>query len=76
MAAGNDIQRSLGRLEGKLDQLIGSMTHHVERDEELFAALEKRLGSVEKKIWYGSGIAAVGTFILAKISFGLGFFKV
>jgi hypothetical protein len=71
MAASADIQRSLGRLEGKVDQILEGLENHEHRDHERFGSIEKRLGNIEKKIWYGSGIAAVGAFILAKLTFGL-----
>jgi len=49
-------ERSLGNIEGKLDMLIG-----------LHQANDKRLAAVEKKVWYGSGIAFVLALIASKL---------
>lgn len=53
---GDDIQRSMGRVEAKVDLLL-------ERTE----GYEKRLSSVEKKVWYGSGVAAVLAYVATNI---------
>ena len=50
------VDRSLGNIEGKLDMLIG-----------LHQANDKRLAAVEKKVWYGSGIAFVLALIASKL---------
>jgi hypothetical protein len=52
------VQRSLGNIEGKLDMLI-----------DLHQANDKRLAAVEKKVWYGSGIAFVLALIASKLQF-------
>ena len=70
MGEESGLQRSLGRLEGKVDQILEGMMNHELRDQERFNNVEKRIGSLEKKIWYGSGVAAVVAFLLAKITFG------
>jgi hypothetical protein len=44
----NDIARSLGRVEGKVDLLIA-----------LHTDTSKRLASVEKRVWWATGAAAV-----------------
>lgn len=50
-----EIQRSLGRIEGKLDSALSRMdakdTQDMERD--------KRIASVERRQWWLSGVAAV-----------------
>lgn len=56
----NEIVRSIGRLEGKMDLLI---TMHTARLD----GAEKRLGSVEKRVWYGSGLSAIVAILLAKV---------
>lgn len=53
-----NVQRSLGAIEGKLDMLIDL---HKEND--------RRLGAVEKKVWYASGIAFVLAMIAGKLPF-------
>ncbi|MDE5451346.1 hypothetical protein GWE18_00450 [Bradyrhizobium sp. CSA112] len=47
----DDIQRSLGRVEAKVDLLL---------DRE--SANNKRISAVEKKVWYASGASAVVAF--------------
>lgn len=48
----DDIQRSMGRVEAKVDLLL-----------ERTGGFEKRISSVEKKVWYASGASAVIAFI-------------
>jgi hypothetical protein len=50
-----DVIRSLARVETKVDMIISR-----------FDKLEDRTASVEKRVWYGSGIAAVLGFIASK----------
>jgi|EndMetStandDraft_7_1072992.scaffolds.fasta_scaffold1588735_1 hypothetical protein len=54
----DNIQRSLGAIEGKLDMLI-----------DLHKESDKRLGAVEKKVWYASGIAFILAMIAGKLPF-------
>jgi hypothetical protein len=58
-----DIQRSLGRLEGKLDILITEIKQHFEDDQNNFSSIDTRFQSVEKKIYYASGFVAAIVFI-------------
>lgn len=53
----NETARTLGRIEGKVDMLI-----------DLHKANDVRLSAVEKKVWYGSGVAAVLAFFASHIS--------
>jgi hypothetical protein len=48
----DELQRAMGRVESKVDILL-----------ERTAAYEKRIGAVEKKVWYASGASAVLAFI-------------
>lgn len=48
MAELSEVQRSLGRIEGKLDAALARMEHH-----------EERITSTERRVWTFSGIAAV-----------------
>lgn len=52
----NEIVRSIGRLEGKMDMLIDLHT----KDSE-------RLDAVEKKVWYASGASIIVGGFLAKL---------
>jgi hypothetical protein len=63
-----DVQRSLGRIEGKTDQILSEITKHETHDEIRFNSMEKRLGSLERKIWYASGVAAVIVLVLSKLT--------
>jgi len=51
-----ELQRSMGRVESKVDLLI-------ERTD----AYDKRISAVEKKVWWSSGAAAVIAFITTNI---------
>ncbi|MGE5163040.1 MAG: hypothetical protein ACM3IH_03315 [Sphingobacteriales bacterium] len=60
----DEIQRSLGRIEGKLDGIKG----HLDQHSESITSIDARLGRVEKKVYWFSGItaamgAALGIFI-------------
>jgi hypothetical protein len=65
MTAG--FERDLGRIEGKLDQIIetqqGFVARHDKLDEKITEKHDKlatRIGSVENKIhWYAGGMAVV-----------------
>ena len=48
----DEMQRSLGRLESKVDLLIDRTDKY-----------DERLGAVEKKVWWASGVAAAIGFI-------------
>lgn len=56
------VQRDLGRLEGKMDALLMQLTEHIKKDEEAW----RKVGSLEKKLVYFSGVfAALGFFVTA-----------
>jgi hypothetical protein len=61
----SELQRDLGRVEGKLDSILellkGSATQH--------ASLEARVRKVENKQYYLSGAAFAAAFVLAKVDF-------
>jgi len=67
MDADNEIARSLGRLEGKVDQFVETMKVYVEQNQTRIADIEKRVGRVEKKSWYAAGAAAAVTFLVTKL---------
>jgi hypothetical protein len=52
------LHQDVGEIKGKLDSLIAMYTED-----------RKRLDAVEKKVWYGSGIAVVLAFIATKVPF-------
>ena len=60
----NEIQRSLGRVEGKLDLLLTEIKTHFEDDKTNFSSIDTRIQKVEKKIYYASGFVAALAFIL------------
>lgn len=58
------IERSLGRIEGKLD----GIRNHLDQHHESITAIDMRLAKVEKKVYWFSGItgafgAMIGIFI-------------
>lgn len=65
MSEQSELQRDLGRVEGKLDSVLellkGNATSHHE--------LEKRVRKVEGKLLYFSGASLVIGVVLAKIDF-------
>ncbi len=59
-----EIQRSLGRIEGKLD----GIRNHLDQHHESINSIDVRLAKVEKKVYWFSGItgafgALIGVFI-------------
>jgi len=63
-----ELQRSLGRLEGKVDSLIMQLTEHIKKDENAWA----KVNALEKKVMYAAGAVGMITFLVtAWISTGL-----
>lgn len=59
-----ELNRSVGRVEGKLDQLLSSIERHFEDDKTNFAFIGIRLARVERKIyWFTGAGAVVGAFV-------------
>ena len=59
-----DIARSLGRVEGKLDALALQLIDHIKKDEMAWA----KVSSLEKKmIWFSGLFAAVMFFATSTI---------
>jgi hypothetical protein len=52
----DELQRSMGRVEAKVDLLL-----------ERTGSYDKRIGSLEKRVWYASGASAVVAFIATHI---------
>jgi hypothetical protein len=55
------IERALGRVEGKLDAMMVHLVDEVK-------AQDLRITAVERKVWWGAGIAASLTFIAGKLA--------
>lgn len=73
-----EIQRGLGRVEGKLDQIIVGMSFHEDRDQIRFTEVHTRLDKLdsrqnrtERKIWLWSGAIAIVAFVLSHIPYNL-----
>lgn len=58
MSEDNNVQRTLGRIEGKLDALAISMTAHSSQDDVRFHSIEKKLEALQQSRWFNSGVAA------------------
>lgn len=67
MADDSELQRALGRVEGKLDQALSAFAEQAKSHSTQFAALDRRVGSVEKKVWWFSGFAALAGYIAQNI---------
>jgi hypothetical protein len=65
MSEQSDLQRDLGRVEGKLDSVLAIL----KSNETNHASLEARVRKVESKQFYFSGAAFAAAFILAKVDF-------
>ena len=60
----DEVQRSLGRIEGKLDSLADAMTAHFDKDEMEFGAIKRDINKINKKMFFGSGaIAAITSMV-------------
>jgi hypothetical protein len=55
----SEIQRSLGRIEGKLDSLTNSLTAHTLEDHSNFNGIDKQISGIQNKIWMAMGAAAI-----------------
>lgn len=59
------LERSLGRVEGKIDSLLEALKEHFEDDRENFSAMEKRIAGIEHKVyWFSGAWATVGAVIV------------
>jgi tetrahydromethanopterin S-methyltransferase subunit G len=67
----NEITRGLGRVEGTLTEIKIDFVRHIEEDDNHFKDISKRLGSIEKKTYYGIGfigaVSLAGGAILRKM---------
>lgn len=64
----DEIQRSLGQIEGKLDAFLTAIEQHFADDKVAFGTIDKRLHKLESKVhWFSGAGAVVGaaiTFLL------------
>lgn len=59
-----EVQRALGRIEGKMDALLLTLQQHIKDDERQFDAIEIRMSRVERKIyWFSGAWAAAGAMV-------------
>jgi hypothetical protein len=65
MSEQSDLQRDLGRVEGKLDSVINMLTENGKKHTDL----EERVRKVEGRQLYWSGASFAAAFILAKVDF-------
>ena len=71
-----DVQRSLGRLEGKIDLILSNVQAHLLEDTARFDKIHVRQDRVEKKIWMFSGIISViGTALTILATHAVSVFK-
>jgi hypothetical protein len=65
MSEQEDLQRGLGRVEGKLDAVL----EHLKASDERHSKLEPRVRAVENRQFYVVGAAASLAFVFAKVDF-------
>jgi len=67
----DNFQRDLGRVEGKLDSLIATVSADIAERKSQVADLQKRVGSLENRQYYfmggGSVVSAVVAWVAAHI---------
>ncbi len=54
----DEVQRSLGRIEGKLDALVSTMTSHATNDDVRFANITVQLEDLKQTKWFNGGRAS------------------
>lgn len=63
-----EVQRSLGRIEGKLDRILQWTQDHELLDNHRFEKLDERISENEQVRWKYTGgagvLAAIGTFVV------------
>ena len=72
MSLGMDIQRSLGRIEGKLDSLTETLKAHTADDAVNFIHLEKQQYQLQRVLWMAVGVI---TFLGISIPTAISYFK-
>jgi len=64
----NDIQRDLGRVEGKLDSLIAKVDDDIKERRATVASHDKRIRTVENRQYYFMGGGAVIGALLSYVA--------
>jgi len=65
----DEVQRSLGRIEGALGEVKDLIERHFDDDNSRFSAIHDRLGRIEKKTWAAGGvISLVVAYLTTKLS--------
>jgi tetrahydromethanopterin S-methyltransferase subunit G len=67
----SEIHRGLGRVEGKLDQVMGGQISHEAEDTNRFEQVNSRLAQVEKKLYIWGGAIAVIVFAISHFPFSM-----
>jgi hypothetical protein len=67
-----DLERSLGRIEGKLDSLVETLKAHVEDDRINFTQLEKHQFQLNKLVFMALGVI---TFLGVSVPAAIAYFK-
>lgn len=62
-----ELQRAVGRVESKVDQVLSGLSTHVKDDSEHFTELNTRVSGLEKKIYYASGAVAVFMYLVSNL---------
>jgi len=55
----NELERSSGRVEGKIDSLLDALKQHFDDDRVNFGDIEKRINGIEHKVYWFTGAWAV-----------------
>jgi nucleoside-triphosphatase THEP1 len=63
-----ELVRSIGRLEGKVDEIKDLLGTHFKDDKEQFATLHKKVDGLKNKWAFAAGVTAVITFLLSNSS--------
>jgi hypothetical protein len=59
-----ELHRSIGRIEGRLDAIIELLKDRNTRDDDHKANVDKRVAAVERRqAWYSGAAAAVGAVV-------------
>jgi hypothetical protein len=66
----DNIQRSLGRIEGKLDSLVFALTEHTKDDALNFSIVDRQIDSLQRLTWMALGVISfLGISVPAAIAY-------
>ena len=66
------LQRSLGRIEGKLDSLSFNLTAHTADDHHNFSMINRQVATIQRMTWMALGVIA---FLSISIPVAISYFK-